>query len=190
MSKTVDASDLVTIRKKGQPERVVTLGALIAESFDYDQDTGELSWKATPWVPSHRVGAFPTVTTACGYLTVKIAGKTLPAHRVAYVLMTGGFPPNGQVIDHINGNKTDNRWCNLRACTRAQNGQNALGLVPNNSSGFRGVYWDKRFSKWKANIRAFGKRYSLGSFDNKEDAIAARLEASARLHGPFAGRHT
>ncbi len=188
MSKTIDT--LVTVRPRWLPTRTLTLGALISERLTYCPDTGKLTWRDAPGVRSNLVGTCPTVLNANGYFEIKIAGKTIPTHRLAFVLMTGNFPPDGMVVDHANGIRTDNRWCNLRLCTRAQNSQNKTGPAPKNTSGFRGVHWDKRFSKWKASIKVCGKRHNLGSFDSKEDAIAARLAASARLHGPFAGRHT
>lgn len=87
--------------------------------------------------------------------------------------------------DHINGNTLDNREENLRSATNAQNTQNQ-GLRLDNTSGYKGVTWDKRDKKWKAQIEANGKGKSLGNFDTPELAYQAYCEAAKKLHGEFA----
>ena len=168
------------------PREYVVLRDLIKRVFSYNPETGELTRLET--APSTRAWLGRTVTSrnAYGYYTVRLAGKTYLVSRLAFVFMTGEWP--GGFVDHINGDRTDNRWCNLRVCTKAQNCQNQTAM--RGRSGFRGVHWDKRFQRWKASIRANGLRYNLGSFVSKEDAIIARLKASKELHGEFAGKHT
>jgi hypothetical protein len=90
--------------------------------------------------------------------------------------------PAGEV-DHINGDSLDNRVRNLRCCTRQQNGVNR-GLQSNNTSGHIGVY--QSGNKWHAQITAGRKKIYLGGFDNKEDAIAARMAAELKYFGEFA----
>lgn len=91
----------------------------------------------------------------------------------------------GEVVDHINGDKSDNRKCNLRIATPSQNSTNSKHR--NNESGYRGVYLDKRRNLWKSEIRPSpGKRKFLGYFENKEDAALAYNEAAEKYHGDFA----
>ena len=91
----------------------------------------------------------------------------------------------GQQVDHINGDGLDNRRCNLRLCTRAQNNRNR-GKGPTNTSGYKGVCWDKKAQRWRAAIWLNGKYKFLGHFDAPKDAALAYDEAALRLHGEFA----
>jgi hypothetical protein len=90
----------------------------------------------------------------------------------------------GLEVDHINGNKLDNRKINLRLVTRQQNALN-LSLAKNNKSGFKGVSWCNSSRKWKATIAYARQRYHLGFFNTPEAAYAAYRMASKRLHGEF-----
>lgn len=96
------------------------------------------------------------------------------------------FPdcPTSEMRDHINGNRLDNRRENIRFVTRIQNGQNR-GVGKNNSSGYIGVYWNKREKKWTVKITVDGKDLSLGYFLDKEDAIAARKQAEIKYFGEY-----
>lgn len=89
-----------------------------------------------------------------------------------------GWPLAGHV-------RADNRWVNLRPATQTENNRNS-SLKKNNTSGVAGVSWDTKREKWVAMITADRKQQSLGRFDTKEAAIAAREEAEKRLHGDFA----
>ena len=89
------------------------------------------------------------------------------------------------VVDHINRNPLDNRKCNLRVCSQQQNTINR-SLRNDNTSGKSGVTFNKRIGKWQANVYISGKRHHLGYFDNKEDAITARLEGEEKYFGEFA----
>jgi len=184
VSKTIDT--LVTVRPRWLPTRTLTLGALISERLTYCPDTGKLTWRDAPGVRSNLVGTCPTVLNANGYFEIKIAGKTIPTHRLAFVLMTGNFPPDGMVVDHANGIRTDNRWCNLRLCTRAQNSQNKTGPAPKNTSGFRGVNWHNHSKSWAVRVCTKGNSKSIGYFDDLELAGLVADEARNLYHGKFA----
>lgn len=93
--------------------------------------------------------------------------------------------PSGMVVDHINGNKLDNRKENLRVCTQSQNSMNRR-LFSKNSSGHKGVSWCKTKRKWQAQIMLNGKQKTIGRFHNIEDAILAYKKASQELFGEFA----
>ena len=93
-----------------------------------------------------------------------------------------GFPES--LIDHINGERHDNRKSQLRMVNHTQNGCNHK-LFKNNKSGHTGVHWHKRDKMWYAYIRAEGKQIHLGRFEEKEDAIKARHEAELKYFGEF-----
>jgi len=119
---------------------------------------------------------------ANGYLYVRINGSNYIAHRLAWLFATGRVP--GQMIDHINGVKTDNRFANLRDESPAVNSQNVRGLRVNNSSGFHGVYFHKASGKWMSQIRVQEKgRLTLGLFPTPTLASQA-YEAARKLHHP------
>lgn len=94
---------------------------------------------------------------------------------------------DGMVVDHINGNGLDNRRCNLRVCSHSENMQNRK-MHRNNQSGYKGIYFDPDLNgrPWRAQIRAYGRKYNLGRFDTAEEAYAAYLRAAEKLHGEFA----
>lgn len=104
-----------------------------------------------------------------------IHGRTTSMHVVL------GF----KFHDHIDRNQLNNRKCNLRPATHQENSRN-ITKPKNNTSGFIGVYLNKKDKKWKATIRVDGKAISLGHYYNKEDAIKARLRAEAQYYGDFA----
>jgi hypothetical protein len=84
-------------------------------------------------------------------------------------------------LDHINGNRSDNRLCNLRECDSSQNKQN-LGISPKGASWLIGTSWNRRQRQWTAQIKIGGQRFHLGVFDNAADAHTAYLNAKATLH--------
>jgi len=106
----------------------------------------------------------------------------VPAHMLAWLIVYGEWP-NGQ-IDHINGDRLDNRIKNLRVVTQQQNAFNRV-LYKNNSSGVKGVSWSIAQQAWHAQIRVTGKRIHLGFFKSKNDAANAYAAASAKFHGEF-----
>ena len=91
-------------------------------------------------------------------------------HRVVLSRMLGRALVKGEWVDHINERPWDCRRSNLRLATQSQNQANTANLRRNNTSGFRGVLWDKRRSKWRAEIRIDGRCRHLGYFDIAQEA--------------------
>jgi hypothetical protein len=92
---------------------------------------------------------------------------------------------NGMYVDHINGDKSDNRRANLRWASPTESAWN-LGISSRNTSGFKGVHWNVRNQQWQANIRAHNRQFFLGWFSNREEAALAYNEAAKELHGKYA----
>ena len=112
------------------------------------------------------------------YSIARIDGHKIQMHRL--IMNT----ENNVVVDHINHDGLDNRKSNLRICTTAQNEWNARKST-RNTSGVKGVNFDKSRQKWRARISCNGQRFELGFFNTKEEAIQARYEAEDKLHGEF-----
>jgi HNH endonuclease len=142
---------------------------ILLELFDYNTETGELFNKKY----NRPTGL---AVNSVGYHLVRVGHKVMYVHRVVWQMMTG--KPPAWFIDHVNGDRRDNRWVNLRAATPAQNSQNSK-LRSNNTSGRTGVYRSR--GKWHARITFGGKRIFLGAFSNKVHAIKARA-AAERLY--------
>jgi len=103
-------------------------------------------------------------------------------HKYLHRLITNA--PDGMDVDHINGNKLDNRKSNLRICSRAQNQMNR-GKTKNNKSGFKGVFFNKPTGKFMSKIMIDGKNVHLGSFEKAEDAYKAYCDACVKYHKEF-----
>lgn len=117
--------------------------------------------------------------------TLQIGKTRYLAARCAWLYMTGAWP-EPFYIDHINGDPTDDRWCNLRLATQRLNNANAR-MRKNNTSGIKGVHWDRERKKWFAAINdAVGHRRALGRFERLEDAAEAYRKAAQELFGEFA----
>jgi HNH endonuclease/AP2 domain len=117
--------------------------------------------------------------SANGYACAKKDGVIVLMHRE---IMS---PKNGEHVDHINGNKVDNRRENLRCCTSAENAYNAKTRF-DSVSGYKGVNLDKRGKKWRARIHVGGQEYSLGVFDSKHDAARMYNFWAIQFFGEFA----
>jgi len=114
-----------------------------------------------------------------GYAAEMSRGKFSWMHRLI------NNTPAGIQTDHINGDKLDNRRENLRSCTITENNRNRP-TPTKNTSGFKGVSWDKRKKNWKVDIRINNKTKYIGNFASKEDAAKAYDTAAKQYHGDFA----
>jgi hypothetical protein len=128
-----------------------------------------------------RVGVPAGSVTREGYRTLRIFGRYgVQAHRLVWLWMYGEWP--SQEVDHINGNKDDNRPENLRLVSREDNQQNRRTALANNSSGLLGCHTVKP-GDYRSSIVAYGKKYDLGRFKTPEAAHEAYLVAKRKLHG-------
>jgi hypothetical protein len=115
----------------------------------------------------------------------KTTGR-LYLHRVVMSLVIGRQLEKIELVDHINGNTLDNRRCNLRICSNAENLRNRVQAPSNNKSGIIGVTFCKQTGKWSAEIVVNQKKIWLGRFKDKEEARAVRLSAEKQYFGEFA----
>lgn len=133
---------------------------VLKEHLNYDSDTGFLDWISPSGNGDSKSLAGCEHHT--GYIYIRLGGSIYPAHRLAWLYMTGKWPENQ--IDHINGIKNDNRFCNLREATMSNNMMNR-GIFKNNTSGFKGVSYKGK--KWRARCTVNKKQYNLGIFSTK-----------------------
>ncbi|MGB1561558.1 MAG: HNH endonuclease signature motif containing protein [Sinimarinibacterium flocculans] len=117
-----------------------------------------------------------------GYVEITLYGRRYRAHHLAWLLMTGEWPPIDSDMDHRNGVRADNSWDNLRLATRTQNNANARRRE-RSSTGIRGVYRTR--GRFFARVVSEGQIHHLGVFDSIEAAAAARNRAARRLFGEF-----
>lgn len=117
---------------------------------------------------------------ALGYVTIHLCGRNHFAHRLAWIMVHGSIP-SGYMIDHANRDKSDNRICNLRLATHADNLRNSK-TRPDNTSGVKGVHYDRARGKWKVSV---GRR-CVGRFETMAEAIDARRSAAMEAFGSFA----
>lgn len=150
---------------------------LLKSIVHYNNETGIFTWSVDRGGRVKKGNVCGSIKQ--GYIIIKIMGKSYPAHRLAFLYMIGRFPEIH--VDHINGDRSDNRFCNLVECTQKENAKNR-SLSLHNKSGTTGVSFRKRNSKWVASITKNYKKISLGEFSEKKDAILARKEAEV-LHG-------
>jgi len=160
---------------------------LLRQILRYDPQTGVLVWRQRPrcMFPSDQeerrwnsryAGKVAFSKNVHGYLDGMVFRRMRNAHSVAWAIHTGQKPPANKQIDHINGDKTDNRLENLRLVSRSENCRNTP-IRRNNKTGVMGVV--KKGNRWIANIHN-GKQIYLGSFETLEEAAQARKNAEAK----------
>ncbi len=150
----------------------------LREILSYDPETGIFRW-AIKTGPKVIIGAVAGGDDGHGYVTISVEKRICRGHRLAWLYMHGVWPADQ--IDHINGDRSDNRIANLREATVAENLQNQR-VRSTNKSGYPGVYWEPDRGKWRAQIRVKGRNIYLGLHADIVDAVAARTEAKARHH--------
>jgi hypothetical protein len=146
--------------------------------LDYDIETGEVRWKSRIGTRS-KIGAV-VGSSHEGYLRVKIFGRLYMLHRLVWLIHTGEWPK--YEIDHINGNRHDNRISNLRDVPKRINQQNQHKARSSSTTGLLGVSKCRHRDGFLAQIRVNRKTKSLGFFATKERAHEAYLAAKRELH--------
>lgn len=154
--------------------------ARLKELLEYEPETGVFRQKLRRKGSGLRPGEVAGGLSDQGYVLIGIDYKKYRAHRLAWLWMTGEWPDG---IDHINGDRTDNRWCNLRVADQSHNTANSK-LSRASTTGLKGV---SRFrDKWQAGITKNRVRRALGLFETPEEAHAAYCKAARELYGEFA----
>jgi hypothetical protein len=147
--------------------------------FIYDYENGKIYWKKK--TRNTKVGDEAGSLHRFGYIKICLNGKRVQASRLAWTLFYGREPKD--CIDHIDGDRSNNRICNLREATSQQNNMNAK-VRSHNKLGVRGVY--KKGNRYQPRITKDGIALKLGWYDSIEEASAARREAENKLFGNFA----
>lgn len=157
--------------------------------FNYDPSSGIMTWAKTlnQFKIGDVVGSVHVQKSGRRYRIMSFKGRSYQQHQFIYGWMTGNLPPEGFEIDHEDRDGLNNKWNNLRLCTRSQN--NANRKLNNNKHGFRGVhaYTKASKTKYRAIVYADGNKYSKCGFETPEAAHEAYKHMAAKFHGEFAG---
>lgn len=161
------------------PDTPVLTAARLRQILEYDPQTG--LFRRLPGLRKHFTLSpddwFPGARQKKGHWEIRLNERTYQTGRLAWVLMTGRWPP--KQVDHINLDGLDNRWENLRLATHAENQRNARPRP------LKGASWHKHAQKWRAVITVDDRQIHLGYFETAEEAHDAYREASAKYHGKF-----
>ncbi len=150
----------------------------------YNEYTGEFTWKTLTSNRVH-VGDISGCVRSKGYLQIQIDGHRYYAHRLAWLYVKGFFPNE---IDHVDHNRSNNRFNNLRSVSPSENSRNQK-LNPTNTSGVMGVDWCKGSNQWRSRIYHDNKSVHLGYFNDFFEACCARKSAQNKYsYHPNHGR--
>lgn len=150
----------------------------LRELVSYDPIAGTFTWAEKARKPGS-----PVRMSACdGYMRFRVDGYNVWAHRMAILHVVGALPGRGFHVDHINGNRSDNRLSNLRVVPMSINPQNVRKPKADNTSGYLGAFWHKKQGRWRSQIRLAGKSIHLGYFETAEQAHEAFVAAKRKLH--------
>lgn len=159
--------------------------AALKKLLSYNAKTGLFRYRRR-YCQKGRIGKEAGGINSCGvylYRSIQIYKKRYLAHRLAYFYMNGEWPK--ALVDHRNGDTLDNRWSNLRASNKKQNGANAK-LSKRNAVGYKGVSLSNAGKPYRAVIRPDGKQIYLGQFNTAEEAHAAYMRAAEKHFGAYA----
>ncbi|MDH1673976.1 HNH endonuclease [Comamonas aquatica] len=150
----------------------------------YDNVGGVFYWRNPPYhsrfLPWKRAGA----VGVDGYEKIQINGRSYRSNRLAWLYMTGHWPE--VCTDHIDGNKTNNSWMNLREATIAENKRNSVATRPKHDLPMGVGYSGKTKVSYRARLKIHGRQIALGTYPTAEEASEVYQLASAMLHGSFA----
>lgn len=148
---------------------------LLKENLIYDENTGVFTRKAT--------GEIANAKHVNGYIHIRVLGEKYLGHRLAFLYVNGKFPEND--VDHINGVRDDNRFCNLREVTKAENNINRK-LNCNSTTGVKGVSFVKKLNKWRVQLQINKTKMYFGVYSDFELAELVAKEAIQKYHKEFA----
>jgi hypothetical protein len=167
--------------------------SVLKECLSYNQETGEFFWLSRPehhfrqlrdqiaW-NCRNAGHLAGAIDSKGYWRIALWKRHYRAHRLAFLYVKGRLPDGD--VDHVDGDRLNNRFSNLREATRVQNLWNTQAHK-DSRTGVKGVHWHDRANKYQARIYLNGKTVSLGLFSTVEAASAAYQKASREAHGDF-----
>ena len=140
--------------------------------LSYDPETGKFMWLKKRTMNSFaNVGDEAGGIDENGYRRIMFDGKKYRAHRLAFWFMGQEMP---EQVDHINGNRSDNRWANLRPSSAQENPKNACRRL-DSGTALTGVTFSKQHGKWKVRVNRCGVTEYLGLYSSIFDAAAARI---------------
>jgi hypothetical protein len=149
--------------------------------LDYDLDTGIFTWKVSK-ANRTKVGDVAGWSYN-GYREIEINNKAYKAHRLAWLYVYGEMPKN--LVDHIDGNRSNNKISNLREATYQENSEN-YKTPKTNKSGVKNVSWYKSLNKWVVSISIRKTKKTVGYYDDLELAELVAIEARNKYRGEFA----
>lgn len=193
MSEWIRARRLEANRKQGNDMSDICFDLkkeIAVDHLEYCEIAGRLRWKVrSPESPfchnesalkmwnKRYAGEFADSNIGSGgYRRTRLGGKTYYSHRIVWLIKFGTLPIQ---VDHINGDRRDNRISNLRNVTPDENNKN-LSLRKANKSGVVGVSWNKKSQKWRAQIKVNGETIHIGFFEDINLAAKARRDAEAK----------
>lgn len=148
--------------------------------LSYCKETGQFTWKQNRGGGAKAGDSAGTLTTT-GYIQIHCMGRLYFAHRLAWLVTYGAWPAG--MIDHLDGDGTNNRLSNLRDVSAAVNQQNQRRAHRSNkSSGLLGAHFDARTGRWLAKISAANRTVNLGRYDTAVEAHAAYIKAKRTMH--------
>ncbi len=159
--------------------------ARVRERLAYDPETGVIRWRLDIWSGKHgkrlvaRAGDIAgSVDKAAGYRRMLVGDRKYSAHRLAWLIVKGEWPADQ--LDHIDGNRLNNAFANLREADFQLNNENQRRASRSSTHGVLGV--TPRGKRWEARIRVVGYLRYLGTYDSAEQAHRVYVEAKRRLH--------
>jgi hypothetical protein len=153
----------------------------LKEFLNYDPNTGIFKWKKIGHTSNKKIGDIAG-GLCLGYVVIKLKDKQYKAHRLAWLYIYGKWPKDQ--IDHINGNKSDNKINNLREVNQSQNNFNRK-LQKNNTTGVKGVTFNKAVKKWQVSFKINKNPMYFGVFENFEFACLIADEVREKYHKQF-----
>jgi len=153
---------------------------LLHDLFDYRD--GKLFWKNTTRHRTDLIGKEVGCINGDGYKTTKIFGKQYQVHRLIYAMFHGNLP---KCLDHIDGDRSNNKIENLRKATFSENSHNTK-IYKSNKTGIKGINFNKQYQKFSVRCSVNGKSYWLGLFTDLQEAEKVVKEFRSKNHGEFA----